>query len=118
MPHLGFEADRQGFFGELLHGGTSFLCWREGHESRHGRAKTGAKALFSASGDLAAAVPAATAARRGRPLKTCNFNTPLYCRDSRRSGPLVADRAFLCQPQKPLCYIRLGPQKRFGASAS
>ncbi|HET9750111.1 MAG TPA: hypothetical protein VFS06_12480 [Casimicrobiaceae bacterium] len=97
MAHFGFEAYRQGFFGELLHGRGRFLA--NGVGSVEKMTKTARLAtlcrLATRLERLQAAVGRLQVAFR-RSLIYRNFNTALYRRDSRfrpsaRVGIFVAD---------------------------
>jgi hypothetical protein len=97
MTHFGFEAYRQGFFGELLHGRGRFLAIGVGSVEKMTktarfatlcRLDTPPERMQAAIGRLQVAIR--------RSLIYRHFNTALYCRDSRfrpfgRTGIFVAD---------------------------
>ena len=125
MPHLGFEADREGFFGELLHGrgfregvGDGVGSERPGRPACHcGRRRSvvARRAQPADSGRRSTPVqrPAARLAGRAvgaRPLKTHNFITSLHRRDSR--APQCCRRpGFSLHGGRPVCYIS-SPKQR------
>ena len=95
MPHLLFEADREGFFGELLHGNGQSLRTRLNHAEK--MAKIGAERAFTFpdAGDSNRAGGAEIAECAWKALKTRHFTTALYRRDSRLPNA-NGDRLFHC----------------------
>ena len=121
MPHLGFEAYRQGFFRKLLHGwGILPLCVMRGLRSTF---RVVPEMLQREVRKAASGIPPPCPASRlrgagsgrglGRALKTQHFITPLQCRDTRRWS--VAKTRLSFAPAPGLCYI-FERNKGFGAT--
>ena len=109
VPHLGFEADRQGFFGELLHEGAfSGSVGRNGGSAARWPGNTAGSRGFSVRPVVPAAVwrPPRPSQIVRRPLITRNFITALYCRDSRIAS--CRQGLLFFAARKPVCYIRPG----------